>query len=441
MRSERAKNIVIVLVILLLIVQVTKNSSSTSLGKPEQTVTVLHIQTERTGSCWFSTLEYSYQVPQCELLPVGFVGRVTGRVVMDSDSSSFSQKRLLFESIEQVVAQKNSVKYWGTTIVISLIQWRVQVLTTLEHYLEEPQAQIVSALLFGGSWRLDQTQQSLFKTIGIFHSVAASGFNLSFAISFVSGLERFLSRGQMVVLTLLVGACYLVLAEMSPSLVRAYAMLLVSLMARQIWRRPATSSRVFIVSTSLLVLLFPALSRLIGFQLSVGATAGIILFAAPLVRNSALIIPQTMRFNSQNMHDIASYIQKMKEYLWDTTLISVGAQLFVLPLLLYYFGSVSLFGIVATTMSAWLLPIIFVVGFATIAVLSVVPVLFAVVPLFLVLTVFITINQSGVNFAQYMTIQQSFSVFQLITSYALLAVVLFIQQYKLATNKYQSVSL
>lgn len=441
MRLERAKNIVLALVILLLIVQLTKTSGLTSLGKPEQTVTVLHIQTERAGSCWFSTLEYSYQVPHCEQLPVGFVGKVTGSVAMDSDNTSFSQKRLLFKSIEQVVTPNNSVKYWGTTFVIVLVQWRVQVVTTLERYLEEPQAQIVSAVLFGGSWRLDQTQQSLFKTIGILHSVAASGLNLSIAVGFLSGLERFLSRGQMVVVTLFVCACYLVVAEMAPSLVRAYAMLVVSVSARQVWRRPATTFRVFLVSTSLLILLFPALFRLIGFQLSVGATAGIILFAAPLVRNSALIIPQTMHFEGQNMHDIATYISKIKEYLWDTTVISVGAQLFVVPLLLYYFGSVSLFGIVATTMSAWLLPIVFVAGFATIAALSILPVLFVVVPLFLVLTMFITIIQSGAYFAQFMTINQPFSTLQLITSYALLAVVLFLQHCKFATKKYQSVSL
>ncbi len=228
---------------------------------------------------------------------------------------------------------------------------------------------------------------------------------------------------------------------MAPSLVRAFAMLVVSVFARQVWRRPATTIRVFLVSTSLLILLFPALSRLIGFQLSVGATAGIILFAAPLVRNSALIIPQTSHFEGQNTSDIATYISKIKQYLWDTTLISIGAQLFVLPLLLYYFGSVSLFGIIATSISAWLIPILFVAGFVTIAALSILPVIFVVAPLFFVLTVFITIIQSGSIFAQFLTINQPFSTLQLITSYAFIALLAYVLQGGFKQKTYQSVSL
>jgi ComEC/Rec2-related protein len=437
MRSDRVSKIVFCIVILLLLLQLIKKHQASSRDSLSEEVRILHIQTERHGNCWFSTLLYSYQVPNCSELPVGFAGYVIGRVTSATDNSASSKKRLIFESLETINQKPSSVKDWGVQVVIMTTRLRSVSVDTLDRHLESPQAEIFTALLFGGAWRLDQKTQSTFETIGIVHIIAASGMHLSIIVSFLSIFQERLSRRVLAVCSILLGGGYVLFALYTPSLLRAFAMLLVGLVTRQLWWRPTSTLRVCLCGAGILLWIVPDLLTSIGFQLSFAATLGILLFSVPYLKNAS----SESFFTSSGGSFVLSSSQEsqlFRKYFWDTIVVSLGAQLAVAPLLLFHFGSLSLFGVFATSTVAWIIPLIFSIGLCTMLALFVFPSWVVVFPVWLLLSVFVSIARTGLVVAQLFTFSSQFTLTHVLISYVLLGFFWCILQEKTKVLRYVS---
>jgi competence protein ComEC len=175
---------------------------------------------------------------------------------------------------------------------------------------------------------------------GLAHALAASGFQVSLILSVVLGLGRRLSTSGQVLLGVGALLLYGVLCGAEPSIVRAILMGFASLLALWLQRQVRAVPALLIIAV-LMLLFKPLWIWDLGFQLSVLATLGLIVSAPPLVKILNWLPPT-----------IASLIA-----------VPLAATLWTLPLQLYTFGVLPLYGLVANVLTALLLSALTIGGF------------------------------------------------------------------------------
>lgn len=123
-----------------------------------------------------------------------------------------------------------------------------------------------------------------FRAAGLTHLLAVSGQNVAFVlVLFRPALSRLGIRGRWAA-SLAVIAFFGSLTRWEPSVIRASAMAALACTATGLGR-PASRARLLALAVAGSVLVDPLLVHSLGFQLSVGATAAIVLFAGPLARH------------------------------------------------------------------------------------------------------------------------------------------------------------
>jgi ComEC/Rec2-related protein len=123
--------------------------------------------------------------------------------------------------------------------------------------------------------------RATFRAAGLAHLTAVSGQNVALALAVVGPLLRRLGLRSRVIVTVGVIAWFALLTRFEPSVLRAAAM--ASLAAVSVFlARPASGIRLLALATTGLLLVDPLLVWSVGFLLSVGATAGIVLLSRPL---------------------------------------------------------------------------------------------------------------------------------------------------------------
>jgi competence protein ComEC len=136
----------------------------------------------------------------------------------------------------------------------------------------------VRRTLARGAESLSSSERSLF--LGLAHLLVVSGEILAFVLALVAPLLRRLAIGGRLVAAAGVLLFFGVLTRWEPSVLRAVAMVSVSMLA---WAmgRPASRLRLLALAVTGLLLIDPLLVRSVGFLLSVGACTGIALLARP----------------------------------------------------------------------------------------------------------------------------------------------------------------
>ncbi|MEA3019993.1 MAG: competence protein ComEC, partial [Actinomycetota bacterium] len=207
---------------------------------------------------------------------------------------------------------------------------------------------LLSGFLLGDTRDLPPPVEADFRASGLTHLLAVSGQNVAFVLA-VAGpvLRRLRLRGRLGG-SLAVIAFFAVVTRAEPSVLRASAMA-----ALACWSafagRPVSRLRVLSLAVTALVLIDPMLPRSVGFQLSVGASIGLALLAAPIA--ARLGGPR---------------------WLADPLAVTIAAQIGVAPVLITTFGGLPLVTLaanlvavpVAGPLTAWGLTAGFVAGLA-----------------------------------------------------------------------------
>jgi competence protein ComEC len=207
------------------------------------------------------------------------------------------------------------------------------------------------ALLFGEKTELSKEINSNYKQAGIMHILAISGLHIALIYGIILWLTKPLLRlkkGKLYIffISLSVLWFYAILAGFSASIVRAAVMFSVVALAK-IVNRQANIYNSLAVSALLLLVYNPNYLFDVGFQLSFAAIFSIVIFQ-PFVRKYS--------------YDKNKIILKTKELL----LISLVAQMGVLPLILYYFGQFPLLFLLANLIAIPLSSLILILGLALI---------------------------------------------------------------------------
>ncbi len=197
---------------------------------------------------------------------------------------------------------------------------------------------LLAALVLGSAVvPLPAEMRELFRASGLSHALAASGFHLSVLLGAVLPLARRLP--QLPRLLLLGGAMglFVLLAGPQPSVLRAVLMAAITTLALECGRR-GRPLPVLLATVGLLLLVWPRWLLAVGFQLSVVATAALLLSAGPLEQGLRRWLPGWCG-----------------PWLAPATAVPLAACLYTLPLQLLHFGVVPLYALLANLLAAPLL--------------------------------------------------------------------------------------
>jgi len=254
----------------------------------------------------------------------------------------------------QVVTPSQRLPFYGIPVYI-----RNEVCKQLDRLFPEDTAGFLKALLLGRTEDLDYKTDTDLAVSGLRHVAAVSGLHVSILLSalyFLIGRNRYLN--------LVIGTPILVffaaVAGFSPSVIRACIMQGLMLLALVVDKEydPPTS-----LAFAALVMLIcnPLVITSVSFQLSVSSIAGIFLFSGRL---QAWFMDPKRLGKFQKKKNLYRFLYGLAA----SISVSLSATVVTLPLSAWYFGTVSLLGVVTNLLCLWVISIIFCGGIMTCAV-------------------------------------------------------------------------
>ena len=201
-------------------------------------------------------------------------------------------------------------------------------------YLPDPQAALLKGILLGNEGGLSPAIRQAFNDTGATHVIAISGFNMIILSGAVMALLRRtrLQPSQAAFIGILAILLYALFVGASASVLRAALMSSLLVIASAIRRRvfaPASLACAIL----LMSLESPTVLWDTGFQLSVFATLGIMLFVAPLGAGLQRVL---------NFMLSPGAGRRVGDLLAEPLVVSLAAQIATLPLILRYFQRLSL---------------------------------------------------------------------------------------------------
>jgi len=149
--------------------------------------------------------------------------------------------------------------------------------------LSDTDRALVAGFLVGDARALPPRVAGDFRAAGLSHLLVVSGANVTLALALVSPVLRRLGLVGRLAGGLAVLVVFCAMARFEPSVLRAGAMAGLALLAAFVGR-PAPGLRLLALAVTGLVLVDPFLTHSVGFGLSCGASAGILLLSRPIAR-------------------------------------------------------------------------------------------------------------------------------------------------------------
>ena len=216
----------------------------------------------------------------------------------------------------------------------------------INSYLPEPQAALLNGIIFGIPLRSSKVFYQQLQIVGLLHLVVLSGMNITilahivdlFINTFAKKIRLIITIGCIIGFTLFVGP--------KPPIVRAAIMGSLTYIA-VLYGRKSTALVSLLVSVLVIAIAKPEWIKTISFQLSTGATCGIILFGKSKQPESGSKLKQII-------HTIKNDLQ--------TTL---SASVFTVPIIFIYFKQISLISPLANILVSPLIAPLMIFGFAT----------------------------------------------------------------------------
>ena len=240
------------------------------------------------------------------------------------------------------VGENNSIyfRYLGQVSKLRNI-----ILDRIKNNIENTNSQILNAVLVGDKTSLEKEIKDSFRISNLSHMLAISGAHFGFIIIFCTFLVKrlkFKRLGQIITIFLIV--FFMTLTGMTPSVVRAGIMAIISIFSSILKRKTD-------IYTSLAIALFiqiinnPYVIFDVGLQLSFGGVLGIALFTKP----------------------IEEKLNRIKELKINSALaVTLGANIIIMPIMMYQFSTISLTFVISNLLAGSLLGAIMILGFVSV---------------------------------------------------------------------------
>jgi competence protein ComEC len=210
--------------------------------------------------------------------------------------------------------------------------------SVINQVLPEPHAGLLAGMLFGTRATLSQELIRALTVTGTLHIIALSGMNISILAGLsVMTLLRLVSRRIASLLTVLIIVGFVWFVGVSPSVVRAAIMGSLTLLSIVLGRQPWTLLT-YCLTVAGMLLVKPDWIGNLSFQLSALSTLGIILFAK-------------------------SKTEKTNVFM-DDLRVTLAAQVFTIPLILFTFRRISLVSPLTNILIGWVIAPVTALGMA-----------------------------------------------------------------------------
>ena len=300
------------------------------------------------------SLRYNGEVNKMPLIGNSYVidGKLS-RPFTSTNPSQFSYANYLrnFHAYTVFYSDENSYHLIPTQLSLKwkLVQGlnnsRINVLNSHSKYLKSPNIEILGGIVFGDdAIAPPEYIKTTFINSGLLHILAASGMNVAFIYGF---LYFFLTRLRVpykisVAAGIFVVILYSLMTGLGPSVIRAAIMLVFILLGKLIDRDAHSISLLAFVA--LLMLLYnPAYINDVGFQLSFIVTFGLLLCTTLVME----------------------YFKFMPQWLSGAIFVPLIAQIWVIPIQMFYFNNISLYSVFANVLTVPFLSVISFGGFVS----------------------------------------------------------------------------
>lgn len=240
------------------------------------------------------------------------------------------------------VVEKNDLKSVKLITVVPasslLSQIRQRILKNMHSSLPDPESSLLAGMTVGAP-NIPKTFVESLRKSGTSHIVVASGGNLAILAGFLeSFLAHYMKRKVFLQCIAIILLIYSALTGFGAPIVRALIMWLI-LMTAQLLGRP--TKQLYILSITILLMLFikPQWVTDVSFQLSVGATLGIVLLSSRIQKRLRRL----------------SFIK-------EALSTSVAAQIGILPVSIFVFHEVNILSPLWNALVLWTVPYITIIG-------------------------------------------------------------------------------
>jgi len=251
--------------------------------------------------------------------------------------------------IDVLKSNQGNVMYTGILKIKNQLQDKIIAL------LPAPQSGLMIGLILGGDDKLSKEVQDNFSKTGLTHIVAVSGYNVTIVAEYLMLLGIFLGlwRKQAFWFAIMGIFLFVVMTGFPASAVRAGVMGGLILWAMKNGRL-ANAQNSILFAAGVMLLWNPLLLRWdVGFQLSFGATLGIVYFY-PLIEKFSI-----------KKHGIS--------FLSEILFLTLSAQVFVLPIILNDFQKLSVISPLANVLVLPIIPLTMLLGFLMVVVAFIFP--------------------------------------------------------------------
>jgi competence protein ComEC len=219
-------------------------------------------------------------------------------------------------------------------------------------YLPPTHASLLNGILFGVQVSRYSLLYQHLKEVGLVHIVVLSGMNITILSTVVLNITARLSKKISIIITMISIIVFILFVGPQPPIVRAGCMSILVLLAT-LFGRKTLSLYILFLSGLIVGIMVPAWLTSISFQLSYAATLGLILFNQP-IKQQKTDTKKTSLFSA-----LMAYA-KMELY------TSLAAQVFIVPLIFFYFKQISFISPLANILVAWTIAPIMFVGLLTV---------------------------------------------------------------------------
>ena len=248
----------------------------------------------------------------------------------------YSMKDLNIPCYEKLSEKKTYIE----KTIQEINNYREKILNVHSKYLQSPNLEILGGIVFGDdAVSTPKNIKQSFVNSGLLHILAASGMNVGFIYSFFFLIMNWFKVPFKIntCICILAVLAYVLMTGLGASVVRAALMLLFVLIGKLIDRDAHSISLLSFVAFIMLIY-NPMYINDVGFQLSFIVTFGLLVMTPYVI---------------QSKH-------KFVNWLIGSVTIPIFAQLWVIPIQIFYFNNISIYSVFANIMSV---PILFIISF------------------------------------------------------------------------------
>jgi len=215
----------------------------------------------------------------------------------------------------------------------TLLTFKARAQATIARILPEPEASLLTGILLGVESGIPHDLSEDFTTTGASHVIAISGFNISIITALLTATLGRLVRDRRLAAGIAIAGVvtYTILVGADAAVVRAAVMGVVTVIGVAVGRQGLALN-----SLALAAIVMTALNPYtlwdVGFQLSVAATLGLILYAQRFESTTQRLLERKLS---------AGRAKQVVGWVGDALLLTLAAQITTTPLILWHFGRLS----------------------------------------------------------------------------------------------------